>query len=84
GNRMDINIPLLEKNPGYYTQAEQQHAGMSFVSTDGVDWYVSADGNPRSCLARFLFPLQGEERTQLPNVAQSIYHPDRAFWSACR
>ncbi len=46
---MDINIPLLEKNPGYYTQAEQQHAGMSFVSTDGVDWYVSADGNHRSC-----------------------------------
>ncbi|MDI0912866.1 hypothetical protein NEL75_25975, partial [Escherichia coli] len=29
GKRMDINIPLLEKNPGYYTQAEQQHAGMS-------------------------------------------------------
>ncbi|HFI1540092.1 TPA: hypothetical protein ACIX0E_005827, partial [Escherichia coli] len=84
GNRMDINIPLLEKNPGYYTQAEQQHAGMSFVSTDGVDWYVSADGNHRSCLARFLFHLQGEERTQLHNVAQSIYHTDRAFWSACR
>lgn len=59
GNRMDINIPLLEKNPGYYTQAEQQHAGMSFVSTDGVDWYVSTDGNHRSCLARFLFHLQG-------------------------
>lgn len=84
GNRMDINIPLLEKNPGYYTQAEQQHARMSFVSTDGVDWYVSADGNHRSCLARFLFHLQGEERTQLHNVAQSIYHTDRAFWSACR
>lgn len=59
GKRMDINIPLLEKNPGYYTQAEQQHAGMSFVSTDGIHWYVSADGNHRSCLARFLFHLQG-------------------------
>ncbi|HAM3731457.1 TPA: hypothetical protein IBL10_006030, partial [Escherichia coli] len=64
GKRMDINIPLLEKNPGYYTQAEQQHAGMSFVSTDGIHWYVSADGNHRSCLARFLFHLQGEGRTQ--------------------
>ncbi|MCD3648505.1 hypothetical protein KX392_26555, partial [Escherichia coli] len=59
GKRMDINIPLLEKNPGYYTQAEQQHAGMGFVSTDGIHWYVSADGNHRSCLARFLFHLQG-------------------------
>lgn len=84
GKRMDINIPLVEKNPGYYTQAEQLHAGMSFVSTDGIHWYVSADGNHRSCLARFLFHLQGEERTQLHNVAQSIYHADRAFWSACR
>ncbi|MGD2819606.1 hypothetical protein ACP80H_25170, partial [Escherichia coli] len=72
GKRMDINIPLLEKNPGYYTQAEQQHAGMSFVSTDGIHWYVSADGNHRSCLARFLFHLQGEGRTQLHNVAQSV------------
>lgn len=78
GKRMDINIPLVEKNPGYYTQAEQLHAGMSFVSTDGIHWYVSADGNHRSCLARFLFHLQGEERTQLHNVAQSIYHADRA------
>lgn len=31
---------------------------MSFVSTDGIHWYVSADGNHRSCLARFLFHLQ--------------------------
>ncbi|EFC4831988.1 hypothetical protein [Salmonella enterica] len=84
GKRMDINIPLLEKNPGYYTQAEQQHAGMSFVSTDGIHWYVSADGNHRSCLARFLFHLQGEGRTQLHNVAQSVYHTDREFRSACR
>ncbi|TNS76692.1 hypothetical protein FIC09_27835, partial [Escherichia coli] len=64
--------------------AEQQHAGMSFVSTDGIHWYVSADGNHRSCLARFLFHLQGEGRTQLHNVAQSVYHTDREFRSACR
>ncbi|HAM4877954.1 TPA: hypothetical protein IBX17_005264, partial [Escherichia coli] len=41
-------------------------------------------GNHRSCLARFLFHLQGEGRTQLHNVAQSVYHTDREFRSACR
>lgn len=83
GKRMDINIPLAEKNPGYYTQAEQAHTGMNFVSLDGINWYVSADGNHRSCLARFCFHLQGEGRTQLHNVCQSVYQVDRVFQSVC-
>lgn len=84
GKRMDINIPLIEKHPAYYTDAEKQHAGMSFVSLDGIHWFVSADGNHRSCLARFYFHLQGQGLTQLHNVSQSVYRIDDAFMSACQ
>jgi len=83
GKRMDINIPLIESNPDYYTEATQPHHGMSFVSMDGLDWYVSADGNHRSCLARFYFHLQGYGVTQLHNVSLSQYQVDHAFMTAC-
>lgn len=84
GKRMDINIPLVENHPQYYTDAQIHHAGMSFVSLDGIHWFVSADGNHRSCLARFYYHLQGEGRTQLHNVSQSVYRTDDAFMSACQ
>ncbi|BEO39394.1 TPA: hypothetical protein SLF17_002024 [Serratia marcescens] len=83
GKRMDINIPLIESHPEYYTDATQPHHGMSFVSLDGLDWYVSADGNHRSCLARFYFHLQGYGVTQLHNVSLSQYQVDHAFMTAC-
>ena len=83
GKRMDINIPLIESNPDYYTEATQPHNGMSFVSLDGLDWYVSADGNHRSCLARFYFHLLGYGVTQLHNVSLSQYQVDHAFMTAC-
>ncbi|ROC60432.1 hypothetical protein [Klebsiella quasipneumoniae] len=60
-----------------------QYAGMSFVSLDGLDWYVSADGNHRSCLARFYFHLQGYGVTQLHNVSLSQYQVDHTFMTAC-
>lgn len=84
GKRMDINIPLLEKNPAYYTDALQTHAGMSFVSLDGINWYVSTDGNHRSCLARFYFHVQHEEQSQLHNVSLSQYETDWSFHHASR
>lgn len=83
GKRMDINIPLVEKNPGYYTDASQSHTGMSYVSLDGIHWYISADGNHRSCLARFYFHLQGYGVTQLHNVSLSHWQVDQAFMDAC-
>ncbi|MEG5901700.1 hypothetical protein [Enterobacter bugandensis] len=84
GKRMDINIPLIEKNPGYYTDASVQHSSMSYVSMDGIHWYISADGNHRSCLARFYFHLLGHSVTQLHNVSLSQYRTDTAFMSVCQ
>ncbi|RIY05595.1 hypothetical protein [Klebsiella quasipneumoniae] len=83
GKRMDINIPLIESNPDFYTEATQSHQGMCFVSLDGLDWYVSADGNHRSYLARFYFHLQGYGVTQLHNVSLSQYQVDHTFMAAC-
>lgn len=83
GKRMDINIPLVEKNPGYDTDASRSHAGMSYVSLDGLHWYISAGGNHRSCLARFYFHLQGYDVTQLHNVSLNQYQVDQAFMDAC-
>ncbi|WP_200781045.1 hypothetical protein [Klebsiella oxytoca] len=84
GKRMDINIPLIEKKPAYYTDASVQHASMSYVSLDGIHWYISADGNHRSCLARFYFHLLGHSVTQLHNVSLSQYRTDTAFMSVCQ
>lgn len=84
GKRMDINIPLIEKKPEYYTNASQQHTSMSYVSMDGIHWYISADGNHRSCLARFYFHLLGHAVTQLHNVSLSQYRTDTAFMSVCQ
>ncbi|MCK7066539.1 hypothetical protein L8P91_10055 [Enterobacter bugandensis] len=84
GKRMDINIPLIEKNPGYYTDVSVQHTSMSYVSLDGIHWYISADGNHRSCLARFYFHLLGHSVTQLHNVSLSQYRTDTAFMSVCQ
>ncbi|MGP0838169.1 hypothetical protein [Serratia sp. CY85251] len=83
GRHMDSNIPLIESNPDYYTEAAQLHHGMNFVSLDGLDWYVSADGNHRSCLARFYFHLQGYGVIQLHNVSLNQYQIDQAFMEVC-
>jgi len=84
GKRMDINIPLLQKNPGYYTEPQIKREDMRFVSLDGINWYVSADGNHRTCLARFYFHHEGSGLTQLHEVSLSHYVIDRAFYSACQ
>ncbi|WP_240351957.1 hypothetical protein [Pectobacterium brasiliense] len=84
GKRMDINIPLIEKNPIYYTDPECLHAGMNFISLDGIHWYVGSDGNHRSCLARFHYHLEDVGRTQLHHVSLSLFRIDWVFFHAWR
>ncbi|MBU9819886.1 hypothetical protein J1782_08300 [Rahnella sp. BCC 1045] len=55
GKRMDINIPMMERNPDYYLGTEAKKPGMYYNSYNGLDWYVGSDGNHRTGLARFLF-----------------------------
>lgn len=56
---MHVNLPLLDKNPGYYLEDRRKAPTMSFIKLDGK-LYVDGDGNHRTCIAKFFFYYQGE------------------------
>ncbi|WP_127476716.1 hypothetical protein [Sulfurivermis fontis] len=59
GKRMMLNLPLHESNRGYYLSDDKKEPTMSFITTDGHDWYVHCDGNHRTCIAKFDFHYNG-------------------------
>jgi hypothetical protein len=77
GKRMAANHALWESNPGYYTEQAHKEPEMSYLSLDGQRWFVDADGNHRTCIARFDFARQG--RTMLHGVTQADWRFDHAF-----
>lgn len=82
GKRMPANHALWERNPGYYLETGPKEPGMSYVSLDGLDWYVDDDGNHRTCIARFAFGAEG--RTMLHGVTLSDWRSDTEFVEAYR
>ncbi len=74
GKRMHINLPLHKKNPQYYLTQEHKQPTMSFVTTNGMDFYVDGDGNHRSVIAKFDFHYRC--RTMLHGVAVAHYEID--------
>jgi hypothetical protein len=67
GKRMrSTNLPLYASNPSYYDGLEPKLPSMSFITLDGENLYVDADGNHCTCIARFAFAR--EDRTQLCGV----------------
>jgi hypothetical protein len=67
GKRMsNINLPLYASNPVYYDGVEAKLPPMSFITLDGENLFIDADGNHRTCVARFAFARDG--RTQLHGV----------------
>ena len=50
------NLALLLHNPGYYFSNEKKLPSMSYLQIDGK-YYIYCDGNHRTCIAKFLFPL---------------------------
>lgn len=87
GRRMDGNLAELAANPGYYLADAVKLPAMSFISTDGHDWYVDHDGNHRTCIARFLFArLAGHgaahTRTVLTGLTVHQYDIDRTLKAA--
>ena len=58
-NRMDRNLALHASHPDYYLQTQRKVPGMYYRSLDGLSWYVGADGNHRTCIARFYFCALG-------------------------
>ena len=59
GKRMPENLALHETNPGYYLETSRKSPEMTYITMDGLDFYVSTDGNHRSAIARFDFHYRG-------------------------
>ncbi|MHB1285537.1 MAG: hypothetical protein ACYCYP_03080 [Leptospirales bacterium] len=59
GKRMPENLALHETNPGYYLETSRKIPEMTYITMDGLDFYVSTDGNHRSAIARFDFHYRG-------------------------
>jgi hypothetical protein len=78
GKRMEDNLASHATNPGYYLQTEHKRPSMNFISTDGMDWYVSWDGNHRTCIARFDFHYRGI--TTLHGLTLKQYRFDEALF----
>jgi hypothetical protein len=62
GKRMGVNLPLHATNPIYYHNDEIKLPTMSFITYDGMSLYVDADGNHRTCIAKFDFARSGKTR----------------------
>lgn len=82
GNKMDINIPLQNKQPEYYRNTAQKLPSMYFNTFDGIHYYIGTDGNHRTCIAKFMFYETGE--TQLHGVTINHYDIDDAFYRVYR
>lgn len=82
GKRMDLNLSLHAKRPDYYRSTERKRPLMHYVTLDGLSFYVGADGNHRTCIARFDFHYSG--LTQLHGVTVNHHHVDWAFYECYR
>ncbi len=78
GKHMDSNLLLHRSNPGYYQDAGRKKPSMHFVTLDGLHYYVSIDGNHRTCIAKFDFHYSG--RVMLHGVTIVQHQVDRAFY----
>ena len=82
GRRIRENLALHETNPGYYLETSRKVPEMTFITTDGLDFYVSTDGNHRSAIARFDFHYRGI--TTLHGVAIEDIRIDRELLEGYR
>lgn len=74
GKRMPINLRLHKENPGYYADVQNKQPTMYYLSLDGGELYVGADGNHRTCIAKADFFLTG--RNVLHGVTVDDYRID--------
>ena len=59
GKRMPENLFLHGTNPGYYLEKGRKIPEMTYLTLDGLDYFVNTDGNHRSTIARFDFHNRG-------------------------
>jgi hypothetical protein len=81
GQRMAINLPLLQKNPAYYLNvADDKLPDMHYTRINGK-LYISGEGNHRTSIAKALFAFLGlqnfgavkYEEYQVDEEALSLY-----------
>lgn len=80
GKRMANNLPKYDSNPTYYDATLKKVPEMSFISLDGLHWYVDGDGNHRTAIAKFAFFYQ--DRTELHGLEMTDYRFDQAMYSS--
>jgi len=78
GKRMDLNLELYRKKPGYYQETGRKKPMMYYLTMDGLSYYVGADGNHRTCIARFDYHYR--EQTVLHGVSINHMHVDVEFY----
>lgn len=78
GKRMQRNLQALLDNPNYYLEPVLRQPSIYYNTVDGLNFYIGADGNHRTCLARFF--LAEQEKSQLHNVTLNHYHVHTAFF----
>lgn len=78
GKRMSQNLPKYDGNPVYYNGTEKKSPEMSFLSMDGMGWYVDDDGNHRTGIAKFAFFYQA--RMELHGLKLNDYRFDHEMY----
>ncbi|MGA1847244.1 hypothetical protein [Deferribacter abyssi] len=82
GKRMPLNIQLYEQNPDYYYNVDKKLPEISYISIDKTNYYVDADGNHRTAIAKFIFEnsrlFQGVSITNL-KIDYDFYKFYRSF-----
>lgn len=79
GKQMDINIPLLIKNPTYYSDVKLKQPMMYFKTWDGLNYFVNNDGVHRTVLCRFYYHFIGE--TQIHGVTVEHFKINETFYA---
>lgn len=78
GKRMPHNLQKLSDNPDYYLKPVERRPRIHYYTTDGMHFYVGADGNHRTCIAKFF--LYEQAKSQLHDVSLDHYRVDESFY----
>ena len=58
GKRMYLNLPLFKQKPEYYFEKTKKIPSMYYLCINGGEYYIGADGNHRTAIAKAAFFLE--------------------------
>jgi hypothetical protein len=76
GKRMPRNLKLFQENPDYYYQNIKKQPSMYYQTIDEKNYYVGADGNHRTAIAKAAFFIDNRSTTLLHGVTVHSYIVD--------